>query len=83
MQCRLSCPDANREHIARPQEAFQTTCACFWLPSLQSVNAWFGPPGTVTPLHTDPHHNLLCQVVGSKYIRLYTPGDTPAMYPFR
>ena len=46
-----------------------------------AVNAWFGPVNTVSPAHTDPHHNLLCQVVGVKRVRLFSPDQTPRMYP--
>ena len=30
---------------------------------LRSLNAWFGPAGTVTPLHHHPHHNVFAQVL--------------------
>ncbi|KAM0344316.1 hypothetical protein ACHAPU_007674 [Fusarium lateritium] len=45
------------------------------------LNAWFGPARTITPLHTDGYHNLLCQVVGTKYLRLYSPRATHTMRP--
>ncbi|KAM7523367.1 hypothetical protein LguiA_013269 [Lonicera macranthoides] len=48
---------------------------------IRSLNAWFGPAGTVTPLHHDPHHNILAQVVGKKYIRLYPASLSEELYP--
>ncbi|KAJ3677645.1 hypothetical protein LUZ60_003369 [Juncus effusus] len=48
---------------------------------MQALNAWFGPYGTVTPLHHDPHHNIFAQVVGRKYVRLYDASIKEDLYP--
>ncbi|XP_059609099.1 bifunctional peptidase and arginyl-hydroxylase JMJD5 isoform X2 [Phlebotomus argentipes] len=46
------------------------------------VKMWFGPCGTVSPLHFDKKHNLLAQVVGRKRILLAHPQDSDAVYPY-
>lgn len=46
------------------------------------INAWFGPSGTVSPLHFDPKNNLLCQIFGHKRVILYHPNDSSNLYPY-
>lgn len=36
-----------------------------------------------TPLHFDSYDNFLCQVAGSKYVRLYRPDQTKFLYVSR
>lgn len=45
------------------------------------LNIWLGPASTISPCHTDPHHNILAQVFGQKYIRLFAPEETQRLYP--
>jgi ribosomal protein L16 Arg81 hydroxylase len=39
--------------------------------------------GTITRCHFDSYDNLLTQVWGYKYVRLYSPSCTPSLYPIR
>lgn len=54
---------------------------CLGETSEPDINAWFGPSGTVSPLHQDPKSNILCQVVGRKYVKLCDPKYTDSVYP--
>jgi hypothetical protein len=65
-------------YTSPPENKTQATVETLTDPLL---NIWLGPKGTQTPLHTDPYHNILCQVVGYKYIRLYSPAESEKMYP--
>ncbi|MCT7972555.1 cupin-like domain-containing protein [Laspinema olomoucense] len=50
----------------------QTACIFFW----------FGPEGTITPLHHDPCNVLLSQVYGKKRIRLISPNQKALLYNY-
>ena len=41
-----------------------------------AVNLWLGTAGTRTAIHRDPYLNLLCQVSGYKYVRIYAVSET-------
>ncbi|KPJ01555.1 Lysine-specific demethylase 8 [Papilio xuthus] len=45
------------------------------------IMAWYGPKGTLSPLHYDTKRNLLAQVIGKKHIFLFSPKDTDYLYP--
>jgi lysine-specific demethylase 8 len=48
--------------------------------STSAVNIWIGTSGTRTAIHRDPYLNLLCQVAGYKYVRVYDDAQTPYMH---
>jgi hypothetical protein len=44
---------------------------------------WFGPQGSVTPLHHDLTNNFMAQVRGRKLVRLVAPYELPDLYNHR
>lgn len=45
-----------------------------------TVKLWFGPKGTVTPLHYDEHSILFAQIYGRKRFKLIPSFDLPKVY---
>lgn len=46
-------------------------------------NVWMGTGGTRTPLHFDSYDNLLVQIVGYKYVRVYDRSETGKLHVIR
>ncbi|MDY6786199.1 MAG: cupin-like domain-containing protein [Cyanobacteriota bacterium] len=46
----------------------------------ERVFFWFGPAGTITPLHHDPMNLMMAHVYGRKRWRLISPDATPLLY---
>ncbi|WP_229518540.1 cupin-like domain-containing protein [Massilia sp. PAMC28688] len=44
---------------------------------------WFGPAGTITPLHHDLTNNFMAQIVGRKRVRLIAPSELASVYNHR
>lgn len=44
------------------------------------IKSWIGPANTISTMHTDDKHNMLCQVMGEKLIILASPSDIQNLY---
>jgi ribosomal protein L16 Arg81 hydroxylase len=79
---------ANNELLRRPEFApllqdigsLPDYCDASQLPN--SCSFWFGPAGTVTPLHHDTLMLFHTQVVGRKRWRFVSPLETPKLYNY-
>lgn len=45
------------------------------------IKSWIGPANTISSMHTDDKHNLLCQVMGEKLVILAAPQEADYLYP--
>ncbi|MBW4643844.1 MAG: cupin-like domain-containing protein [Goleter apudmare HA4340-LM2] len=48
----------------------------------QQVFLWFGPAGTITPLHHDALNLIMAHICGRKRWRLISPNYTPLLYNY-
>jgi hypothetical protein len=79
---------ANNEALRRPEFAplladiGRMPPACDRARLIERSSFWFGPAGTVTPLHHDTIMLFHAQVVGRKRWRLISPLETPRLYNY-
>ena len=64
------------------QEMFTISPYCLGRISVETsaINCWIGTSGTKTAIHRDPYLNLLCQISGHKYVRIYDEQQTKFLY---
>jgi Cupin-like domain len=53
---------------------------CFESMMFETPRLWFGPRGSLTPLHYDSRDNLICQYIGTKHLTLYPPSQIRWLY---
>ena len=53
---------------------------CFEGKTFEMPRLWFGPRGSMTPLHYDSRDNLICQYIGTKHLTLYPPSQIRWLY---
>jgi hypothetical protein len=63
------------DDIRPPKEIIDTSVT-----GIRNSKLWFGPGGTVTPLHHDKQSILFCQVYGRKQFKLIPSFELPGMY---
>lgn len=70
------------DQIPRLKEDIVIPEYCMIAESEPVIKAWIGPKNTISTMHTDIKHNLLCQVFGEKQIILAAPADSPSLYAY-
>jgi Cupin-like domain len=79
---------ANNEALKKPEFApllfdiGSLPAICDRAALARSCSVWFGPAGTITPLHHDTLMLFHTQIVGRKRWRFISPLDTPKLYNF-
>lgn len=46
------------------------------------IKSWIGPKNTISTMHTDDKHNILCQVMGEKLVILASPEEAENLYSY-
>ena len=71
-------PEALRDLGGVPHSLFGAPSAAV----AGETRLWISSSGSITPLHYDHCHSVICQVVGRKRVTCFAPRDAAGLYPF-